>query len=190
LARIAIMLDGPGRTLSLSLWDRPGGATICRRHRRPSFLGVVKTNIGIKGGGIAAINCTVQLTVTTFDGRTASGSTCSDPRCGDRQVPGANGGERGQTRKITVEISTQLSPEDVQVQLFRGIPGWVRALGTLTQHVSIRPGNRTTMFAFSKTFTSEDAVLGEITFKAVATILNHADALPADNEVIAPLTVM
>jgi hypothetical protein len=46
------------------------------------------------------------------------------------------------------------------------------------------------MFAFSKTFTSEDAVLGEITFKAVATILNHADALPADNEVIAPLTVM
>ena len=68
--------------------------------------------------------------------------------------------------------------------------GWVRPPGTLSQHVSIRPGNRTTMFAFSNTFTSEDAVLGEITFKAVATILNARDALPVDNEVIAPLTTV
>jgi hypothetical protein len=28
---------------------------ICRRHRRPCFLGVVKTNIGIKDGRIAGI---------------------------------------------------------------------------------------------------------------------------------------
>ena len=60
--------------------------------------------------------------------------------------------------------------------------------GALTQHVSVRPGNRTTMFDFSYTFTSADATLGEITFKAVATILNARDALPGDNEAIAPPT--
>jgi hypothetical protein len=35
--------------------SRPGGTTICRWRRRPSFLGVVKTNIGIKDGRIAGI---------------------------------------------------------------------------------------------------------------------------------------
>jgi hypothetical protein len=120
------MLDGPGRTLSLSLWDRPGGATICRRHRRPSFLGVVKTNIGIKGGGIAAINCTVQLTVTTFDGRTASTSQVVHVRTHDVAIDrflAPMVGSAGQTGKITVGIGIHLFPEDIQVQLFRGIPG-------------------------------------------------------------------
>jgi chitodextrinase len=136
---------------------------------------------------------TVQLTVTTFDGRTALTSQVVHVRTHDVAIDrflAPMVGSAGQTRKITVGISTHLSPEDVQVQLFRGIPGGFVPVGTLTQHVSIRPGNRTTMFAFSYTFTSEDAVLGEITFKAVATIVNARDALPADNEAIAPPTIV
>jgi urease subunit alpha len=90
------------------------------------FLGVVKTNIGIKGGGIAAINCTVQLTVTTFDGRTASTSQVVHVRTHDVAIDrflAPMVGSAGQTGKITVGIGIHLFPEDIQVQLFRGIPG-------------------------------------------------------------------
>jgi hypothetical protein len=49
----------------------------------------------------------------------------------------------------------------------------------------MRPGNRTTAFAFSYTFTAEDAARGKTTFKAVAEIVDEVDVLPADNIIIA-----
>ncbi len=61
-------------------------------------------------------------------------------------------------------------------------------MGTLAQYVPVRSGNRTTNFAFSYTFTSADAVVGKVTFEAVATIIGARDALPADNTLIAPPT--
>jgi len=61
-------------------------------------------------------------------------------------------------------------------------------IGSLRQVVPVRGGNRTTVFAFSYTFTSADAALGKVTFKAVANLQNARDALPADNEAISPPT--
>jgi len=51
--------------------------------------------------------------------------------------------------------------------------------------VPVRSANRTTDFNFSYTFTSADAQVGKVTFKAVANIFGARDALPADNEAIA-----
>ncbi len=57
-------------------------------------------------------------------------------------------------------------------------PGWSR------NSVPVRVNNRTTEFVFNYTFTAEDAQIGKVNFKAVATIQNYRDALPGDNEYI------
>jgi len=54
--------------------------------------------------------------------------------------------------------------------------------------VPVRPSNRTTDFNFSYTFTSEDAAIGKVTFRAVASIIEARDALSADNEAISSPT--
>jgi hypothetical protein len=56
--------------------------------------------------------------------------------------------------------------------------------------VDARSGNRATPFDFSYTFTTEDASVGTVTFKAVATNVGAREALPADNEALASPTKM
>lgn len=129
----------------------------------------------------------VTLTITTGDGRSASLARDIEVRTHDvaikkMQVP--QSGNVGQTRLITVGLSNKLYGETVQVQLYKSGPGGFDHVGTLTQSVPIRAGGRTTDFKFSYTFTSADAVLGKVTFKAVAQIVSARDALPADNEAI------
>jgi hypothetical protein len=94
----------------------------------------------------------------------------------------------GQTRAITVGINSRRYPETVEVQFFKSVPGGFLFVGVLTQSVPVRPSNRTTDFNFSYTFTSADAQVGKVTFKAVANVVGARDALPADNEAIAPPT--
>ena len=53
-------------------------------------------------------------------------------------------------------------------ELFKSVPGRFQQVGVLTQSVPVRPGGRTTDFAFSYTFTADDAQVGKVTFKAVA----------------------
>ena len=132
-------------------------------------------------------NYTVGLTVTTFDGRTASTETVVQVRTHDvaitkLQVP--QSGNVGQTRQVSVGLSNKRYGETVQVQLFKSGPGGYEFVGVLTQSVPIRSGGRTTDFKFSYTFTSADAAIGKVTFKAVATLVNARDAAPADNEAI------
>src|SRR5207248_9238195 len=92
----------------------------------------------------------------------------------------------GQTRTITVSLANHRYGETVQVQLLKSVSGggWA-SVGTLTQSVPVRGGNRTIDFAFSYTFTSDDAAVGKVTFEAVATIVGARDAQPADNTAIA-----
>ena len=52
--------------------------------------------------------------------------------------------------------------------------------GSLTQFVPMNPKNGTTEFAFSYTFTGDDAQIGKVTFRAVAVVAGVRDALPAD----------
>ena len=134
---------------------------------------------------------TVQLTVTTLDGRTAVASQTVHVRTHDVAITRfstPNAASSGQTRRIVVSVNSKRYTESVQVQLFSSVPGGFQQFGSLTQSVPMNPKNGTTDFAFSYTFTADDAQIGKVTFKAVAVISGARDALPADNEAIAPPT--
>lgn len=138
-------------------------------------------------------NYTIRLTVTTFDGRTASTSqvvhvSTHDVAIAKFTVP--TSASAGQTRSITVGVSDKRYPETVQVQLLTGNSrGGFDVIGTLTQPVPVQTGKATTPFVFSYTFTSGDAAVGKVTFEAIATIVGPRDALPTDNMAIASTTV-
>jgi len=132
---------------------------------------------------------TVSLTVWTPDGRSASTSQVLHVKTRDVAitkftVPSA--AVSRQTRTITVGINSKRYPEVVRVELMKSIFGYgYQTFASLTQTVPVRPANRTTIFSFSYTFTSDDAKMGKVTFKAAATIMEGRDALPGDNEAIA-----
>ena len=131
----------------------------------------------------------VQLTVTTFDGRTGSVSRNVQVRTHDVaiirfQTPSS--GAAGRTTKLSVDIRSNRLPETVEVQLFKSVPGGYQLVATSRQTLPTR--NRVTSVAFSYTFTPQDAVIGKVTFRALVNILGGRDALPADNEAIGPPT--
>src|SRR6266550_862730 len=134
---------------------------------------------------------TVALTATTLDGRTAVASQTVHVRTHDVAVTRfatPNAASSGQTRRIVVSINSKRYAETVEVQLFRSVPGGFQQFGSLTQSVPMNPKNGTTEFAFSYTFTGDDAQIGKVTFRAVAVISGARDALPADKEAIGPPT--
>jgi PKD repeat protein len=131
---------------------------------------------------------TVQLDVTTSDGRTASIERVISVRTHDvtlARVSVPQTANVGQTRGIVVALTNSRYPENVEVRLERSVAGggW-QQVGVLTQYVPVRGPNRTTNFTFNYTFAPEDAVLGKVSFRATATILNARDAIPADNAFI------
>ena len=131
---------------------------------------------------------TVRLTVTTVDGRTVSTSQVVSVATHDASITKftvPQSASAGQTRSITVGIAVYGYPETVQVELWKSVPGGFVPVGALTQSVPVLPGNRTTPFAFRYTFTGDDAAMGTVTFKGVATILDAPDANPANNVAIA-----
>jgi PKD repeat protein len=131
---------------------------------------------------------TVRLTVTTFDGRSDSTSQALSVRTHDVAITkfsAPRSASAGQTRTLTVGVNSRRAPETVEVMLLKSAPGGYEYVGSLIQSVPVRPANRTTDFTFSYTFTSADAQIGKVTFKAVANLVGARDALPADNEAIA-----
>src|SRR5438094_768177 len=133
----------------------------------------------------------VHLTVTTLDGRTAVATQTVHVRTHDVAITRfatPNAASSGQTRRIVVSVNSKRYDETVEVQLFRSVPGGFQQFGSLTQSVPMNAKNGATEFAFSYTFTADDAQIGKVTFKAVAVISGARDALPADNEAIAPPT--
>ncbi len=132
---------------------------------------------------------TVQLTVTTPDGRAASTSQVVHVETHDvaivrMAVP--NTAHVGQTIAINVYVRNSRYPERVRVDLFKSVPGGFEQVGFLTQSVPVRRGDRTTRFAFTNTITEADRTMGNVVFKAVATILEHRDARPGDNDLTSP----
>jgi hypothetical protein len=93
----------------------------------------------------------------------------------------------GQTRQLVVSVRNSRYPETVQVELYRSTANGFAMVGSLIQEVPVRSANRTTAFSFNYTFTADDAQIGKLIFKAVATLPNHGggDDFPADNEIIA-----
>lgn len=134
---------------------------------------------------------TVQLTVTTLDGRSAVASQTVHVRTHDVAITRfsvPNAASSGQTRRIVVSVNSKRYAETVTVQIFKSVPGGVQQFGSLTQSLPLNPKNGTTDFAFSYTFTDDDAQIGKVTFSAFAQIVGARDALPADNQAIAPPT--
>lgn len=132
-------------------------------------------------------NYTVQDTVTTLDGRSSSITQIVSVKTHDVAITKfsrPSSARAGRTYKLIVGLSNKRYPEQVQVELLKSTPHGYEHVGTLSLWTPVRAGNRTTDFYFSYTFTPADAQVGKVTFKAIATILNGRDALPADNEFI------
>jgi PKD repeat protein len=137
---------------------------------------------------------TVQETVTTSDGRSASTSQVLHVRTHDvaiTQFSVPNTARAGQTKSITVGVSSRRYPELVEVSLSKSVPGGFQQVGTLGPYtVPVLKAKGTVPFTFSYTFTSADAAIGKVTFQATATISGARDALPADNTAVSlPTTV-
>jgi hypothetical protein len=135
----------------------------------------------------------VAHTVITADGRTATSRLVVRIRTHDvaiSKLTVPHAATAGQTWSISVSVSDTHYPETVQVQLLKRAGGSWATVGVLTQ--SIVPGEgRGTEFAFSYTFTGDDASVGTVSFRAVATIRGARDAYPGDNDVTAlPTEVM
>jgi len=168
----------------------------------PGELGIQSQAWSFGDGGTATGCCplhrytadgdyTVDLTVTTPDGRTGSIRRVIHVRTHDvgiAKIAAPQNGSVGQTRQIQVSVFDLRYPETVQVQLLKSVPGGFETVGTLTQSISPRGKNQTTPYTFNYTFTVDDTNTGKVTFKAIAMIVGARDALPADNEAVAPPT--
>jgi len=131
---------------------------------------------------------TVQLTVTTFDGRSASTSQVVQVSTHDvaiMKVAAPRSGNVGQTKTITVSIKNNRYPETVRIELYRSVAGGgFEFIGFSTQFVPVRSGNRTSQFTFKYTFSPQDAQIGKVTFRAIVIIEGANDAFQADNDAI------
>ena len=129
----------------------------------------------------------MRLTVRTVDGRTAASSQVVQVRTHDvaiAKVEAPRSAKSGTKRDIDVYVRNVRYRENVQVDLWRSMPGGAFELvGSLTHSVPAQR-NTTTRFRFSYRFTNDDADMGEVTFTAIATIVGERDALPTDNEAI------
>ena len=135
---------------------------------------------------------TVQHSVTTYDGRSASTSQVVQVRTHDiaiNKLVVPQTARVNQTKAINVDIKNKRYSENIQVNLYKGLPGGGEQLiGTLTLYVPAR-ATRPTTFKFSYTFTAADATVGKVTFRAEASIVGASDALPSDNNAIATTLV-
>ncbi|OKI36833.1 hypothetical protein A6A25_20220 [Saccharothrix sp. CB00851] len=135
---------------------------------------------------------TVTLTVTSEDGRTGSASQVVRVRTHDAAItrfatPAA--AVVGETKRVTVRVGTTRYAEDVTVTLHRATPSGWSEVGRYTQYV---PASATggVAFPFNYTFRPDDAALGKVNFRAVATLAGTPDAQPLDNEAISATTAV
>jgi len=118
---------------------------------------------------------TVSVQVTNTAGEISSTSRVLSVRTHDVAITKftvPQNANVGQTRQISVAISNSRYTERVQVELYKNDTIWV---GTSVQTVPPRTANRTTVFTFKYTFTAEDALVGKVTFHAMAFILDNGD---------------
>ncbi len=118
----------------------------------------------------------------------AASNIASAPFSDSVQLDGASTGEpqicNFQTQSVWYRYSPA-SPAGVRIDMdgssFGVVFNLYRAFGT---GLGLQVRKRVTPFAFSYTFTPDDATIGNITFKAIAALSGARDALPADNEIV------
>lgn len=157
-------------------WDFGDGATATSQSPGHQYAadGDYTVHLTVTAGGIQA-SVTHVVAVRTHD---VAIIKCAAP----------NSAKVGQARQIVVGVGNHRYSEGVEVQLYKLVSGAPQLVGTLTQTVPALSGNHTTDFKFDYTFSSDDAALGTVTFRAVAIIVAARDCLPSNNEVIASPT--
>lgn len=174
--------------------------TFCDQSDDPGGLGFLTVEWEFGDGSTATGFCTnhhyaadgdytVEHSVTTIDGRSASTSQVVQVRTHDVSITKLSAPKTasvGQKKSITVSLKNTRYSENVTIQLYRSVDGsnfeWV---ASLTKPVPVRKGNRITSFNFNYTFSAQDAATGKVIFKAVVIIDGARDAFPIDNEAIA-----
>ena len=136
---------------------------------------------------------TVTITVAARGGRTNSVTKSVRVRTHDVTIlslaaPGK--GKVGKQSTITVGIGNTRYPETVQVDLFKITPQGDVLVGTSIGAVGVMKLKKTVDLSFNYVFTSDDATLGKLPFKAVATIQGARDAVNSDNTQISPPTLI
>ena len=136
---------------------------------------------------------TVTITVTARGGRTNSATKSVRVRTHDVTIvsladPGK--GRVGKQSTITVGIGNTRYPETVQVDLFKITPQGDVLVGTSVGAVGVMKLKKTADLSFDYVFTSDDATLGKLPFKAVATIQGARDAVNSDDTQISAPTLI
>ncbi|ANZ35483.1 hypothetical protein BBK82_04690 [Lentzea guizhouensis] len=137
---------------------------------------------------------TITVTGSTSDGRTGTGTSTvtidtHDVSVAALSVPSSV--RAGQTKPITVSVANTRQTENVRVTLYRvsETGGYDEAVGVAVQRVVASPTGKVG-FPFAYTYTTEDATLGKVTFRAVAALeaWDVREAKPDDNEARATTT--
>jgi hypothetical protein len=135
----------------------------------------------------------VTLTQITVDGRTGSQTRLISVRTHDVTILSLVAPAKGRVGKqgvITVGIGNMRYPETVQVDLYKVTPQGEVWIGTSVQAVGVMRLKKTVNFSFNYVFTGEDATIGKLPFRAVATIQGARDAASGDNTATSPPTLV
>ncbi|MGD8473545.1 MAG: PKD domain-containing protein [Anaerolineae bacterium] len=172
----------------------------------PAYIGI-ETYEWDLGDGTTATGCcpthdyaadgdyTVELVVTTYDGRTGSASQTVQVQTHDVAITEFRTPKRaevGETARIVVGLSNQgLYNENVYLQLYKSVPGgYWEEIGYAYGQVPAHRANRTVDFEFAYMFTDEDAAAKSVSFRAEASLNQWLDAQPTDNEAISLPTMI
>lgn len=138
---------------------------------------------------------TVTVHSTAPDGRKATGTTTVTVKTHDIGITKftvPSSARAGEQKEITVQVANTHYLEKVKTTLYRNNGNGWEEVGVLTSDVPAHP-TRKVKFSFLYTFTPQDALVGKVSFRAVAEPqLTYPawEALPADNEVIAIATTV
>jgi hypothetical protein len=129
----------------------------------------------------------VTLRATSPDGRTGTTTRDIIVKTHDVSIERFDVPEKareGDSKSIKVHIANTWYGERVTVKLYKNSGSEWASVGELTLEVPAHR-DRTVQFPFSYTFTPQDAVVGKVTFRAVAELPYPVrDALRLDNEAI------
>jgi PKD repeat protein len=134
---------------------------------------------------------TVSLLVTTPDGRTASTSQTVSVQTHDVSIMWMSTPSKGKVGKaapIEVGIGNTHYPETVWVDFYRSTPTGFQWIGTVTKSVPAMKAQKTGMFSWDYTFTTDDLAVGKVNFEAIANIQGTGDAYWSDNTAISLAT--
>ena len=136
---------------------------------------------------------TVTLTVAARGGRTNGATKIVQVRTHDVTMLSLVAPSKGRVGKqvvISVGIGNTRYPETVRVDLYKLTQQGEVLVGTSVQAVGVMRLKKAIDFSFNYVFTAEDASIGKLPFKAVATIEGARDAANGDNAATSPATLV